>query len=148
MIRRILVTGSRTWTDEQKMNEKLAAWFRPDAVLVSGHCPKGRKAEGADHMAERLWAHYLGMTVAKAIVRGHIEIHPADWKKHRKAAGFVRNGVMVNLGASACLAFACWCTDCVTPPGELEWPHYTHGTMDCAKKAKDAGIELIWTVQE
>ena len=133
---RILVTGSRGWTDGEKMTRALGPWFSFDNILVSGHCPKG-----ADAMAERLWAGWLDMTVAGAIRKGYIEIHPADWKKHGKAAGPIRNGEMVALGARVCLAFACMCwkEECADEPA-----HVTHGTADCAGKAETAGIDTRW----
>ena len=93
--RRILITGSRDWTDERSIKVALSQAFeglgRPElVVLVSGACPTG-----ADRIAERAWQS-TGRTV---------ERHPADWNRHGKRAGFLRNAEMVNLGADICLAF-------------------------------------------
>lgn len=52
MTRRVLVTGSRTWTDATTIRQALAeVWGDGTAVLVSGACSKG-----ADRLAEQLWA--------------------------------------------------------------------------------------------
>lgn len=94
--RRVLVTGSRTWDDEDAIDGALfLAWSELQAsglpvVLVSGACPTG-----ADAIAERLWsAHRLP-----------VERHPADWTRDGQAAGFARNARMVALGADLCVAF-------------------------------------------
>lgn len=92
---RILITGSRTWTDETTIKVALLdvlAGRHGDTsyTLVSGACPKG-----ADAMAEHI-ARGFGLNV---------ERHPADWNKHGKRAGFLRNAEMVTLGADVCLAF-------------------------------------------
>jgi hypothetical protein len=87
---RILVTGSRTWTDEAAIAEALAGhWHDGNAVLVTGACPRG-----ADEIAERIWRSR----------GGQVEHHPADWSTGRDA-GMRRNAGMVSLGADVCLAF-------------------------------------------
>jgi hypothetical protein len=89
-MRRLLITGSRSWTDETTIRRELLARYRPGAVLVSGACPKG-----ADAMCERAWRQ-LG---------GQVERHPADWQRYGRRAGMVRNEAMAVLGADECLAF-------------------------------------------
>lgn len=86
---RVLITGSRTWDDADAIRDALSEHARFGDVLVSGACPTG-----ADAMCERYWAGF-----------GPIERHPADWNRHGKRAGFVRNAEMVNAGADICIAF-------------------------------------------
>jgi hypothetical protein len=96
MARRILVTGSRDWTDIELIRGVLdglrsQTWTM---TVVHGACPYG-----ADAIAD-LWARQqTGVTV---------EPHPADWRPggvFDRSAGFKRNAEMVALGADACLAF-------------------------------------------
>jgi hypothetical protein len=94
-MKRVLITGSRSWDDIITIRHALIAFDHPDGVtLVSGNCP-----EGADVMCERI-AEALGWTV---------ERHPAKWRDergvYRKSAGFIRNREMALLGADVCLAF-------------------------------------------
>lgn len=82
---RVLVTGSRTWEDADTIYWTFRNWWeeagRPQKpILVSGHCPRG-----ADALAEYIWQRN-GWPV---------ELHPADWNRHGKSAGFVRNEQMV-----------------------------------------------------
>lgn len=96
-LRRVLVTGSRTWTDQQQIADALLdCWhgaFEDGAdgiVVVHGACPRG-----ADALAAK-WAADNGVPT---------EAHPADWNTNGKQAGFIRNQHMVQLGARICLAF-------------------------------------------
>ena len=94
--KRLLVTGSRDWDDMVTLEQELTtAWINlgegDDVILVSGNCPTG-----ADRAAEEYWkrSHY-----------GPVEKHPADWVKHGKKAGYLRNAEMAKLGADLCVAF-------------------------------------------
>ncbi len=89
--RRVLVTGSRDWTDLATLQAALAkVWGDGSAVLVSGACPRG-----ADRLAEGLWSSW----------GGRVERHRADWDREGRAAGFRRNARMVATGADVCVAF-------------------------------------------
>ena len=95
--KRILVTGSRDWTNETAVwnaldNADWEAWQETpgDITLVHGACPSGADAI-ADHWAK---VHCV-----------FTERHPAEWQKYGKRAGFRRNAEMVELGADLCLAF-------------------------------------------
>ena len=107
--KRILVTGSRTWADATTIAAVLRRWRTPDAVLVHGG------ARGADRIAARIWR-----------ARGlPTEEHPADWPRHGRAAGPIRNQQMVQAGADVCLAFI---------------QDHSRGATDCATAAEYAGI--------
>lgn len=117
---RILITGSRTWTNRNLIGMELiqaavelAGAYAP-IILVSGACPRG-----ADRIAEEL-AEGWGWTV---------ERHPADWTAHGKAAGFIRNQQMVDLGADMCLAFV---------------RDGSRGATHCGQAAERAGIPTRW----
>lgn len=110
---RILVTGSRDWTDREKVEEYLYLLSGEEGnVLVHGACPTG-----ADRIADEL-------TYAQPWT---VERHPADWTLG-KAAGPLRNQAMVDLGADVCIAFLL--------PG-------SRGTVDCAARAEAAGIRVV-----
>lgn len=116
MRRRILITGSRDWNDGQRILDALE-WVSTNHPPSSFTVVHGG-ARGADTMAHAA-AESMGMET---------EVHPADWDKHGKAAGVIRNQHMVNLGADICLAF---------PVGE------SRGTRHCMGAAHKAGIRVV-----
>lgn len=88
---KVLITGSRSWTDYRTIVEAFQKIISDSPVtLISGNCP-----QGADFLCEKA-AKELGWD---------IELYPADWDKYGKRAGFLRNTEMVELGAELCLAF-------------------------------------------
>lgn len=119
---RVLVTGSRTWNEDTTIYAALAEVKNIDApkgetiTLVSGACPTG-----ADILAEG-WARRFGWTV---------EQHPADWKRHGRAAGPLRNVEMVRSGIDLCLAFR---------------RDNSRGTQHTIEMCEQAGIPVrLWT---
>lgn len=145
---RLLVTGSRDWTDWAKIRSALGEALRdlggrPLTVGVSSSMPEQPppgvdalarvrlvhgNARGADRMCSHVWRRwYLP-----------VEAHPADWGRYGRNAGHIRNAQMVRAGADLCLAFILPCQkpDCPNPE-----PHGTHGASRCADLAQLAGIE-------
>lgn len=116
---RILITGSRDWTDKVAVaNAIREAWLtfgRPyGTIVVHGG------ATGADYIAD-VYAKRLGFIT---------EPHKAEWDKHGKAAGPIRNKEMVDAGADVCLAFI---------------KNNSKGATGCAALAEKAGIPVhIW----
>ncbi|MFC0547078.1 DUF2493 domain-containing protein [Kutzneria chonburiensis] len=93
--KRILITGSRTWRDWTVIESAILGQVPgyadgQDAVIVHGGCPTG-----ADEIADTIAA-CMGLPT---------EIHRADWTRHGRRAGPLRNAHMVSLGADVCLAF-------------------------------------------
>jgi YspA, cpYpsA-related SLOG family len=122
---RILLTGSRTWTDPMRIWAALDIQVRSAAnrgenlTLVHGACPRG-----ADHIADD-WAEERAATGWPI----HVERHPADWNSYAgKSAGHRRNAEMVNLGADLCLAFV---------------RDNSPGTTGCIRLAEGAGIRVL-----
>lgn len=111
---RVLVTGSRTWTDAKTITTTLHVLrtVHGDALtVVHGACPRG-----ADAIAEE-WATRTGTAV---------ERWPADWRAGR-GAGMARNAAMVATSPGVCLAFI-----------RDDSPGATH----CAAAAESAGIPV------
>lgn len=116
---RIAIVGSRTFKDPERAKntlylaiERIAA-KHPEAVIISGG------AKGAD-----LWA-------KEAATKFGLEYKefPADWDKHGRVAGFLRNSQIVE-DCTHVLAF---------------WNGTSNGTMDTVTKAKAAHKHcVVW----
>ena len=129
-MKRILVTGSRDWTDHKTIQDALAlAWVDlarlegatwpgtmptgVSVVLVQGECHLG----GADAIAAHIWRSW-GLPV---------EGHPAERDEAGRVLGPKRNAHMVSLGADLCLAFPL--------PS-------SRGTKNCMRLAREGGIPV------
>lgn len=87
---RVIVCGSREWTDYEMIDRVLSGYAHQNPVtVVHGG------ARGADALAG-LWARNNGVPEV---------VFPADWKGSGKAAGPLRNKQMLASGADRVLAF-------------------------------------------
>lgn len=80
---RVVIAGSRDLNDEALVNDAIANSKFTITTVISGKCPTGADAFGEAYAAKH------GIP---------IEPYPADWAKHGKAAGPLRNRAM----AEAC----------------------------------------------
>lgn len=120
---RVLVTGSRGWQDVAHIHGVLDAQCQAaHAAGYDGLTLVHGAARGLDEMAGA-WARIRagwGWPVVE-------EAHPADWKRHNRAAGFKRNSHMVSLGAEVCFAWIL---------------NGSRGATQCADLAEKAGIHV------
>lgn len=106
---RLLVCGDRHWSDDLAVFDVLTT-LQP-MVVIEGH------ARGADQAAHQ-W------TLGEDVV---CRCHPADWERHGKAAGPIRNRAMLEEEPTFVLAFH----------NAIET---SRGTGDMLRAAHDAGI--------
>lgn len=128
---RILVTGSRDWTDSTGLYFAMDAqlWANPKVqgvTVVNGMCE-----DGADWLAFKWAQDYDWVTT---------EEHPAKWKRYGKRAGFLRNKEMVESGADICVAFL---MPCVKPTCHIVPAHDSHGASMTADLAEFANIPVV-----
>ena len=85
---RILITGSRNWTDFRAIHVLIGQKW--EALPVGGtlYVRHGANPNGADSIAQTvaLWNSSIGVVN---------EPYPADWEKYGKAAGMIRNAEMI-----------------------------------------------------
>lgn len=110
---KILVTGSRKWTDWNLLEVTLRDLAVPGAVLMHGG------AEGVDRMAGYIWREKFGLPVV---------VVKADWKKYGKAAGYIRNEKMVLSGPDIVVAFIL---------------DKSAGASHCLQFAKQKGLQTV-----
>lgn len=134
---RVIISGGRNYSDWETFKAKVYYFLANSSniTIISGHCmkPKGSKGKyfvvtfindegeevcGADGMAERYAKEY----------NYKLEIYPANWDKHGKSAGPIRNSEMI-YGKY--------------PDGLISfWDGKSKGTKDVIQKAKDNNIQV------
>lgn len=116
---RVLVTGSRDWTDAAVIEKALDDLLAECGSLIVIH----GNARGADRIAAS-WAirrHIEGFDVT-------CETHLPHWELYGRRAGPIRNAEMVKSGADLCLAFI---------------KDKSPGATGCARLAEDAYIPVV-----
>lgn len=113
---RILVTGSREWTDEELLHATLdeVTAGHEKVTIVHGGCYRGADVMTSAYATQRGWTD---------------ETHEAEWNAGRPA-GPIRNKEMVALGADVCVAF-------------FKMTAANKGTTGCCNFAKKAGIPVV-----
>ena len=117
-MKRLLVSGTRRGINPDVLTDALGEALAAlggdigNVMLVHGG------ATGVDTQCGLIWAEW----------GGQVEIHPADWRKHGKAAGSIRNQEMVDLGADLCYAFP---------------DSGSKGTYDCVERALKAHTHTV-----
>ena len=112
---RVIIVGGREFQDYELVRQKCDYYLQnklksDTVIIVSGH------ATGADTLGER-YARERGL---------ECELHPADWNKHGKAAGPIRNAQMADV-AQALIAF---------------WDGHSRGTRNMIDTAKAKGLKV------
>jgi len=115
---RVIVTGSRKWSDLWIITDALLRVYRKHGAfcLVHGDC-----STGADHWAHLWWEQTHEITSCTE------QRFPANWERG-KVAGPERNRRMIEAGADLVLAFP-------LPEGT--------GTQHTMQLAREAGIRVI-----
>ena len=85
----VLICGDRNWTNRQAIARELSRFDPGGDVVMHG------AARGADQLAGET-ARLMGFPVKS---------YPADWDKHGKAAGMIRNKLMLSQKPDIVLAF-------------------------------------------
>lgn len=86
---RILVCGGRDYANAAHIYLVLEAYADSDVIVIHG------AARGADRLAG----------AAARSLRLPVEAYPADWDRHGRRAGFLRNITMLDSGIDLVLAF-------------------------------------------
>lgn len=112
---KILICGGRDFKDLQLMENIFASieqsYKNDDITIIVGG------AKGADRMAERFARRH----------KFEVQKFPADWEKHGKSAGFIRNRQMLDEGKPDFV---------IAVPGGP-------GTADMCKQAKENGFTVV-----
>lgn len=117
---RIIIAGGRDFSDYKLLEDSVMQWIADfhgfDYEQVAVLTGLTGAAKGADALGVKFAQKYFIEDIA----------FPADWNKHGKAAGPIRNTEMAR-SATHCICF---------------WDCESKGTRDMIRKAKNAGLKL------
>lgn len=111
---KVIVAGSRGITDYEIVKGSIEASPFIISEIVSGG------ARGVDRLGER-WAEETNCPYTR---------FPAEWHKHGRSAGYIRNTHMANY-ADALIAI---------------WDGHSPGTRHMIKAAREKGLEIFTTI--
>lgn len=121
MGKRLMVTGSRHWEDEEAIYQALLK-----AVLEEGFTDlQVGDAPGADELAWTIWGSFQERFPNLNLTRFR---HEAHWNRYGRAAGPERNGRIIKTDPDLCLAFLF--------PG-------SRGTKNAIDQAKRKNISVV-----
>jgi hypothetical protein len=132
--RRVLVTGSRDWPDQELVWRELDRLLGEYGAVLVIHGDRGNADKAA-----RAWA---ARRKGEGQAAGHLPfpVTSEDWAAHPKSAGHIRNGAMVKDGRpDECLAFV---GPCAQRAHAGRPPHGSHGATGCAVIARRAGVPV------
>ena len=110
---KLLCCGDRNWTNKNRIREILIS-YPPDTTVIEG------ESEGADKLCKEV-AKSLGMVVIPV---------PANWDKYGRAAGPIRNKLMLDMKPEIVIGFH---SNIAT----------SLGTKNCLIQARNMGIRTI-----
>lgn len=116
---KVLITGDRNWTDRDKIKRRILKLSRiqNDLVIIEG------EARGADKMAREICEEF----------NIKFKPYPADWDKHKKAAGTIRNSTMLSDNPDIQLVMAF----------HSDLFNNSKGTLDMVKRSHKAGKSVL-----
>lgn len=96
----VLVSGSRNWADRLSIVCALSRYIgRDDVTIMHGAASRKDPATG-----EEISADMIADDVARKLGL-RVEAYPADWGRHGRGAGIVRNGEMLDRRPDLVMAF-------------------------------------------
>mgnify|MGYP006302249621 CR=1 FL=1 len=113
---RLIVAGSRDFKDYELLEREVLKFIKKHKEVDESVEVISGRARGADKLGE-VFADKFGL-------KKHIK--PADWDKHGRAAGFIRNREMVS-EATHCICF---------------WDRKSSGTKNTIQLSEEKGIPL------
>jgi len=112
---KVIFTGCRNWTDEAMVHEVLFRIYskHDNLKVIVGDCKTGVDRIVLEWCKSRCINH---------------KVFCAEWIRHGKRAGPLRNSDMVNYGADMCVGFV---------------SETSRGTLDCLSQAIQSGIDSV-----
>lgn len=95
----LLVCGDRNWTDRKKIKRRLKRWLVEADAISEDFMPRHLLIHGAARGVDTI-AGELGLKL-----RFDVKAFPADWEKHGKSAGPIRNRKMLDQCPHLVIAF-------------------------------------------